>query len=159
MKQASLEAQERLYEIDNDIATPIKLGKRTFYVKDVKQSVSNRISLLNVRREKLLGKEGMEEAATTANSEISSKILSLAILGTPKKIRMFHWFLWRYIYNSFTYKEATEAVSSIYGKLQLGFFFQSLVYIEEMNSLTKKLTKVEANLYRQEQHSGQKQTS
>lgn len=160
MKEANLDAQEQLYNIDNDVPTPIKMGKRVFMVKDLKQSIANRISLLNVKREKLLSLDGSNiESSTKENGKITSKVLSLAICGNPIKAFFLHAFLWRYIYHSFSYKETSEALYGIFSKLQLGFFFQNLALIEEMNTLTKKLTQKEAKLYRQELQSEQKQTS
>lgn len=158
MKQASLSAQKEQYNIDTDTPFSVKLGRLKFKLRYLKQATANRISLEDVSRKELIGKD--VKASLMANGRITAKVISLAILATPIKIKLFHWLLWRYIYNYYSVEEAHLALATIMGKLlQISFFFQSLALIEDMNQLTMKMTEVEAKSYQVELESALKRTS
>lgn len=159
MKEASPKAQEQQYNIDNDIPTPIKLGKRTFMVKDLKQYVSSKISVLIAKKNGLIQEDGDVILKLNKINTLSAKVLSMAILGSNWKIFFFHQFLWRYIHHNCTEKEINIALGGITEKLQLGFFLQNMIYVESLNQMRIHLTKEEALSYQAELISGKKQTS
>lgn len=151
-------AQELQYNINNDIATPIKLGKRTFKVKYLKEWTANTISVLIAKKNITIKGDNTMESLAAVNS-LPSKVLSMAILGTRWKIFFFHAIFWRYIRDNFTPKEISEALEAITEKMQLAFFLRSMVLIESMNQLKIQLTKEEALSYQAELVSGRRQTS
>jgi len=151
-------AQELQYNIDNDIPTSVKLGKKTFKVRDLKSWTGSKLSVLIAKKNQLLGEENTVDTLKAVNN-LSSKVLSISILGSKWRVLFLHWFFWRYIRDNFTEKEIGEALTQIVDKLQLGFFLQNIVLIESLNQLRIHLTKEEALSYQAEQLSGKKRTS
>jgi hypothetical protein len=161
MKEATPEAQEQLYNIDKDIATPIKLGKRTFKVRDLKQWAADKFSLYVVKKNAALAGDDPTKTIQSMerNGKTPSKALAVAILGDRWKILLFHWAFWRYLYWNFTSEQVFYALSGITKKLQLGFFLHNMVLLESMNQLKVKLTQQEAQSLQAELRSESKQTS
>lgn len=157
MKTVSPKAQELLYNINEDIPTEIKLGKRVYKVRDLKQSVANRISLLIVKKNAYFNTDNSEEALEYLGN-MSSKAVSMAILGSVIKVKLFHWFFWRYIYHTCTEKEINAALMAVIDRLNLGFFLQNIICLETMNQMKMTLTKKEALSYQAELFSDKKPT-
>lgn len=159
MKEVSPKIQEQQYNIDYDIPTPIKLGKRTFMVKDLKQYVGSKISVLIAKKNGMI-QDGSNIIFNLGKiNTLSAKVLSMAILGSRLKIALFHWIMWRYIHYNCTEKDISIALGGITDKLQLGFFLQNIIFVESMNQMRIHLTKEEALSYQAEQISVKKQTS
>ena len=90
MKEVSPKIQEQQYNIDYDIPTPIKLGKRTFMVKDLKQYVGSKISVLIAKKNGMI-QDGSNIILNLGKiNTLSAKVLSMAILGSRLKIALFH---------------------------------------------------------------------
>lgn len=144
-------AQRKQYEIANDIPFEVKLGKKTYKCRYLKEWTSGKISYLIAQYEPnpKADAKGMIKIMAH-NNTLASKCTSLLILGSYWKIKLFHWWLWRKIYRNSTGKELTEALTTVYEALDLSFFFQNMILLEQMNTLKKRLTKIELKQLSQE---------
>lgn len=145
IKQPSAEAQRKQYELSNDKPFVVKIaGGRKFRCRYLKEWTAGKISYLIVQRDPNPKAEAKEMIALMAkNNTIASKCVSLLILEKPWKIRLFHWYFWRWIYRRSVARELSEALLVVYEALDLQFFFQNMTLIVEMNTLKKRMTKTE----------------
>ncbi|MFR9165952.1 MAG: hypothetical protein ACLVKO_06950 [Dysgonomonas sp.] len=161
-QDANAEMQKKQYEIDNDMPFSLKLGKHTYKVPYLKDWVGNRISYEIAKKNEVLAEDNDPKAvihSMKVTGDLPAKVISLAILGSWIKIKLFHWFFWRYITVTTTKSEQKLALEQIVDSLELSVFFYNIISIENMNQLKMKLTKVEASQYRAELLSGSRQTS
>ena len=162
IKEASAEMQKKQFEIDSDIPFNVKLGKKTYKVKHLKEWVGRRFSYEIAKKNSLLKSESENYDQLKSLNEVGSlpsKCLSIAILNNWIKIKLFHWIFWRYISIRHTQSEINKAINDISGALELEVFFYNIASLENLNQLRIKMTQVEALQYRQEQVLAQKQTS
>ena len=160
MKNPSFEAQRKQYEIKEDIPFIITIAKKQFKCRYLKEWTSGKISYLIVQREPNPMADAKEMLALMAkNNTISSKCVALLTLETPLKIKLFYWWRWRWIYRNATARELSEALSTVMEALDLSFFFQNMILVEAMNTLKKRLTKVELKQLSAELQSERSQAS
>lgn len=160
--EASPEAQKQQYEIDQDQPFKVRLGKRIYKVRYMKDWVGKRLSYEIAKKNTFLSTDGDNIKQLEAIREVGSlpaKILSIAILNSWIKIKIFHWFFWRYISLTCTQSDINKAIKTIGSALELDVFFYNIVSIENLNLLRMKLTQVEAQQYHQELQSELKATS
>jgi hypothetical protein len=159
-KEASAEAQKQLYEIDKDIASELKLGGRTFRVKNIKSNISDKISYMTAKKNLLLEMEDNKVLLKIdTNNKLPAKVLALTICGIYWKVWFVYPFLWRWIRSNCTNEEIFSGLSHVSEKLQLGFFFHNMLLIENLNNLRIQMTKKEALVLQAERQSETKQTS
>jgi hypothetical protein len=144
-RTVSAKAQRKQYEISKDIPFVVSVaGGKKFKCRYLKEWTAGKISYLIVQRDPNPKAEAKEMIALMAkNNTISSKCVSLLILEKPWKIRLFHWYFWRWIYRRSVARELSEALLVVYEALDLQFFFQNMTLIVEMNTLKKRMTKTE----------------
>ena len=126
IKDASPEMQQKQYEIDTDKQFKVKLGKRTYRVRNLKEWVGKRFSYEIAKKNSLLNSESDNYDQLKALNEIGSlpsKCLSIAILNNWIKIGLFHWIFWRYISITCTQSEINQAINGISKALELEVFF------------------------------------
>ena len=161
MKQASAEAQVKLGELDLGKKFTINIGKKKFKVGHVSEWCSTEISILIAKKNINLESDKPEDVIKKLkyNGSLTSKCLSIAILGNVIKVKLFHWILWRYLNWFKSSQETYNGWEAVVESLNLPFSFQSLLLLEQTNAMKMKMTKMEAELYRQELLSESKQTS
>lgn len=162
-KEASPSAQKKQYEIDTDIPFEVKLGKKTYKVKYLKDWVGRRLSYEIAKKNSLLISDNDDDVSKMKSlksvGSLPAKVMSIAILNNWIKITLFHWIFWRYISLTCSQSDINKAMNDIVGALELDVFFLNMISLENLNQLRMKLTQVEALQYRQELASAQKQTS
>jgi hypothetical protein len=133
----------------------VQLGRRTYHCRYLKEWVSGRISYLIADSEPNPEADAREMLRLMRkNNTKTSKCVSLLILGSFWKIILFHWLFWRLIYIRRTGRELNEALVTVYEAMDLSFFFQNTVLLDQMNTLRKRMTKTELKQLSQELQSG-----
>lgn len=156
----SKSAQLRQHEIANDIPFMVTLGKKTYPCRYLKEWTSGKISYLIADVDPEPKADAKEMIALMAKrNTLASKCVSMLILGSYWKIKLFHWYFWRSIYRNNTGRELTEALTTVYEALDLSFFFQNSILLDQMNTLRKRLTKTELKQLSQELQSEKKLVS
>jgi len=159
-KQAK--AQQLQHEIDNNLPFDVKVGNKTFKVKYLTSYCSSRFSYeISKKLERLSDGTDITKVlkCVAENATLAPKCLSIVILGSYIKIKLFHWIFWRWLHFTKTNRELYIALESCFTPLDLGFFLTVSELLENMNYLTMKMTKAEAKLIRQELKSEANQTS
>lgn len=137
-------AQLRQHEIKEDIPFIVTLGKKQYKCRYLKEWTSGKISYLIAQREPNPTADAKEMIKLMAkNNTLAAKCTSMLILGSYWKIKLFHWYFWRSIYRNSTAHELTDALTIIYQALDLSFFFQNMILLDQMNMLKMRLTKTE----------------
>lgn len=137
-------AQLLQHEIREDIPFVVTLGKKQYKCRYLKEWVSGKISYLIAQRDPNPTADAKEMIKLMAkNNTLASKCISMLILGSYWKINLFHWYFWRSIYRNRTSRELTDALTVVYEALDLSFFFQNTILLDQMNMLKKRLTKTE----------------
>jgi len=140
----SKSAQLRQHEIKEDIPFVVTLGRKSYKCRYLKEWTSGKISYLIAQREPNPTADAKEMIALMAkNNTLAAKCTSMLILGSYWKIKLFHWYFWRKLYRNSAARELTEALSTVYEALDLSFFFQNMILLDQMNMLKKRLTKTE----------------
>jgi len=144
-KSLSPEAQKKQYEISKDVPFIITVANgRKFNCRYMKEWTAGKISYLIAQRDPNPKAEAREMIELMAkNNTIASKCVSMLILEKPWKIKLFHWYFWRWIYRKSIVRELSTALLTVYEALDLSFFFQNMQLIVEMNTLKKRLTRTE----------------
>lgn len=138
------QAQQKQYEIANDIPFEIILNGKKYKCRYLKEWTAGKISYLIAQREPNPNADAQEMISLMAkNNTIASKCIALMILEKPWKVKLFYPWFWRKIYKTCTSRELTQALTTVYEALDLSFFLQSMMLVSEMNMLKKKLTKTE----------------
>lgn len=143
--QPSAAAQLKQHEISNDIPFTVTVaGGKVFNCRYLKEWTAGKISYLITQRDPNPKADSKEMIALMAkNNTIASKCVSMLILEKPWKVKLFHWYFWRWIYRKSIASEMSEALLTVYKALDLQFFFQNMTLIVEMNTLKKRMTKTE----------------
>lgn len=140
----SKSAQLRQYEIKEDIPFVVTLGRKQYKCRYLKEWTSGKISYLIAQREPNPTADAKEMIALMAkNNTLAAKCTSMLILGSYWKIKLLHWYFWRKLYRNSTAHELTDALTVVYEALDLSFFFQNMILLDQMNMLKKRLTKTE----------------
>jgi hypothetical protein len=140
----SAAAQRKQHEIKEDIPFVVTLMGREYKCRYLKEWTAGKISYLIAQREPnpTADVSAMVDLMKK-NNTIASKCVSMLILGSYWKIRLLHWWFWRKLYRNCIGRELTVALTTVYEALDLSFFFQNMILIEQMNILKKKMTKIE----------------
>lgn len=140
----SKSAQLRQHEIKEDIPFVVTLGRKQYKCRYLKEWTSGKISYLIAQREPNPTADAKEMIALMAkNNTLAAKCTSMLILGSYWKIKLLHWYFWRKLYRNSTAHELTDALTVVYEALDLSFFFQNMILLDQMNMLKKRLTKTE----------------
>lgn len=140
----SKSAQLRQHEIKEDIPFEVKLGRKVYKCRYLKEWASGKISYMiaDADPEHEPDAKAMIRLMAKKNT-LASKCVSMLILGSYWKIKLFHWYFWRSIYRNHEARELTDALTTVYEALDLSFFFQNMILLDQMNMLKKRLTKTE----------------
>jgi len=156
----SPQAQLKQAAIRYDRPFPVTLGKKTYHCRYLKEWVSGQISYLIADSEPNPKADAKEMIKLMAKKNTTpSKAISLLILGSYWKVKLFHWYFWRSIYRNHTGRELSEALTQVYEALDLSFFFQNTILLDQMNTLKKRMTKIELKQLSAELQSEKSQVS
>ena len=140
----SAAAQRKQHEIKEDIPFVVTLMGREYKCRYLKEWVAGKISYEIVKSGANPIADAKELIKIMADQKaLASKCIAMMILEKPWKIEWFHWWFWRKIYRNNSARDLTEALTKVYAALDLSFFFQNMILLDQMNILTKKMTKTE----------------
>jgi hypothetical protein len=155
MNFTSKEGQLKQHEIRYDVPFEVYLGSKKYHCRYLKEWVSGQISYLIAKCDPTQSAEVKDVINLMVNrNTLSAKCISMLILGSYWKIKLFHWYFWRYIYRNYSSRELTNALTQVYEALDLSFFFQNSILLDQMNTLRRRMTKTELKQLSQELQSG-----
>jgi hypothetical protein len=152
--------QKRQYDLKHDKPFKVNVGKRSYKCKYLKTWTSDQIASIIVLSDVSPHGDMKETVRFISKSgTMAPKMISMLILGSYLKIKLFHWILWRYIYITCTPRDYSNGLSEIMEAMDMGSFFLNIRLAEAMNTLRMQMTQEEARSFQAELQSEKKQPS
>lgn len=143
-KEASLFAQSWLGGLLLKKKTKIEVGGRTYRIPQLYKYTNWRISNYLVQQKITDSNLESNIAIMRDNEKIHCKVIACGLLAGYWKIKLFEWIYWRILFIRLTEEHSSKLLSAIVEKMDVGFFFQTTKIAEKLNSLLRKMTKIEA---------------
>lgn len=152
--------QKKQYDIKYDRPFTVNVGKRTYRCKYLKTWTADKIASIIVCSDVSPHGDMKDTIKFISKSgTMAPKMISMLILGSYIKIKLFHWIFWRYIYITCTPKDYSNGLSEIMEAMDMGSFFLNIRLAEAMNTLRKQMTQEEARSYQAGLQSAKEQPS
>ena len=134
-----LEIREKLQELEENEKLTFQLGKRTYKIARLGQWTSRKINRLVFDIQKARSEEDIRES--DEDRLLVPKVISLAILKYPWKIRLFHWYLWRKLDRKYSQQDFLPIISKIIDNSDMAFFSKNLVSLHMAAMMETEITK------------------
>lgn len=142
-RQPTDDEQRELNAVIENEATEVKVRNKTYKVKGLHKETMRKMTdvMLNCNEE----------------SQVSSKCAALIILNGFFKIKLFYWFLWRWVHYVMQYSDEELATLIEEGKKKVPVqaYYQNTILLIGMKDTMVAMTRKEAERIRQELLSGQ----
>lgn len=144
--------------MDNDKIV-IQIGKRKFKAKRLTNWASGKITKLILKGELLLSEDKKQTMVSfNENRTLAPKCLSLAILGSWWRVKLFHWVFWRYLHYNFTQEQYSPAINKVLDFSDVKFFFLNTASLQGSVEVEEKMTSQTTKSIIQSQNLGQQTT-
>jgi len=142
-KEPELEEQRELNAVAENEATEVRVRNKTYRVKYMRNDTIRKITDIML--------------AKGDDSKVSSKCAAAMVLNGFFKIRLFHWFLWRWFYYIQQYMEYELHPLIEVGKKKVRAedYYLNTIFLIGMKDTMIAMTREEAERFRQELSSGQ----
>lgn len=142
----------QLDDLDIDRPVIITAGKKTYKVKRMKNAIAERFDRYIAEAE-VEYSDDMDKMLVNMNKnrKLIPKCLSLIILGSFFKVKLFHWFYWRYLHIFKSQEEMAAILAPAFKMNDVGFFFQNMASLQANCRIIKRMTKTNTFNIAQEQ--------
>ena len=134
-----LEIREKLQELEENEKLTFQLGKKTYKIARLGQWTSRKINRLVFDIQKARSEEDIRES--DEDRLLIPKVISLAILKYPWKIRLFHWYLWRKLDRKYSQEDFLPIISKIIDNSDMAFFSKNLASLHMAAMMETEITK------------------
>lgn len=134
-----LEIREKLQELEENEKLSFQLGKKTYKIARLGQWTSRKINRLVFNIQKVRSEENIRES--DEDRLLVPKVISLAILKYPWKIRLFHWYLWRKLDRKYSQEDFLPIISKIIDNSDMAFFSKNLASLHMAAMMETEITK------------------
>lgn len=134
-----LEIREKLQELEENEKLTFQLGKKTYKIARLGQWTSRKINRLIFDIQKARSEEDIRES--DEDRLLVPKVISLAILKYPWKIRLFHWYLWRKLDRKYSQQDFLPIISKIIDNSDMAFFSKNLASLHMAAMMETEITK------------------
>lgn len=134
-----LEIREKLQELEENEKLTFQLGKKTYKIARLGQWTSMRINRLIFELQKKRSEEDIRESDD--DRLLVPKVISLAILKYPWRIRLFHWYLWRKLNRKYSQQDFLPVISKIIDNSDMAFFSKNLASLHMAAMMETEITK------------------
>lgn len=152
----------RLIEIEKNEPRVIKLGGKTYKLKPMTNAVSEMADrYIASRSVELKEAESGKELIVnmSKNRTVIPKYISLLMLHSWLKVKLFHWIHWRYLHAHYPLSTMFELYKEFMNLNDVGDFFQFTASLQENNRLIKRMSETNTQIIRQEHKSDQETPS
>lgn len=136
-----LEINQKLQELEDNEKLTFKLGQRKYKIARLCNWTSRKINRLIFK----LQQQKLETAQDVLDSDsdrvLMPKIISIAILRRPWKIRLFHWYLWRRLDKKYNQRDYEQIISVIINNSDMAFFSKNLASLHMAAMMETEMTK------------------
>lgn len=156
MTEKIADINEKLRQLEDNEKLTFTLGRKKYRIARLCNWTSRRINkyIFALQRKKL---ETPEDVINSDDDRILiPKIISIAILRRPWKIRMFHWYLWRRLDKKYDQSQFEKVISVIINNSDMAFFSKNLASLHmaammETEMTKETITSIEARLKSQQE--------
>lgn len=134
-----LEIREKLQELEENEKLTFQLGKKTYKIARLGQWTSRKINRLVFDIQKARSEEDIRES--DEDRLLVPKVISLAILKYPWKIKLFHWYLWRKLDRKYSQQDFLPIISKIIDNSDMAFFSKNLASLHMAAMMETEITK------------------
>lgn len=140
MKDIS-DINRKLQELEDNEKLTFVLGKKTYRIARLNNWTSRRINRLIFRLQDKRIDTARDVMGSDADRVLIPKIISLAILRRPWKIKLFHWYLWRRLDKKYNQADFHSIISVIINNSDMNFFSKNLVSLHMAAMMETEITK------------------
>lgn len=154
-----LKAKKIEQDLIDDVGIYIYLGTKRKKVKRLKNWAAAKITRLILEGELMLS-DDKKTTLTSFNENrlLVPKCLSLAILGSWWKIKLFYWIYWRYLNIKYTQEDFNQAIKDVLNFSDISFFFHNMAFLQSLVEAEKEMTSQSTKSIIQKQESERKMT-
>lgn len=134
-----LEIREKLQELEENEKLTFQLGKKTYKIARLSQWTSRKINRLVFQLQKARSEDDIRES--DEDRLLVAKVISLAILKYPWKIKLFHWYLWRKLDRKYSQQDFLPIISKIIDNSDMAFFSKNLASLHMAAMMETEITK------------------
>ena len=134
-----LEIREKLQELEENEKLSFQLGKKTYKIARLGQWTSRKINRLVFDIQRARSEEDIRES--DEDRLLVPKVISLAILKYPWKIKLFHWYLWRKLDRKYRQQDFLPIISKIIDNSDMAFFSKNLASLHMAAMMETEITK------------------
>ena len=134
-----LEIREKLQELEENEKLSFQLGKKTYKIARLGQWTSRKINRLVFQLQKARSEDDIRES--DEDRLLVAKVISLAILKYPWKIKLFHWCLWRKLDRKYSQQDFLPIISKIIDNSDMAFFSKNLASLHMAAMMETEITK------------------
>lgn len=136
-----LEINKKLQELEDNEKLTFQLGRKKYKIARLCNWTSRKINRLIFK----LQQQKLETAQDVLDSDsdrvLMPKIISIAILRRPWKIRLFHWYLWRRLDKKYDQRDYEQIISVIINNSDMAFFSKNLASLHMAAMMETEMTK------------------
>lgn len=134
-----LEIREKLQELEENEKLSFQLGKKTYKIARLSQWTSRKINRLVFQLQKARSEDDIR--GSDEDRLLVAKVISLAILKYPWKIKLFHWYLWRKLDRKYSQQDFLPIISKIIDNSDMAFFSKNLASLHMAAMMETEITK------------------
>lgn len=134
-----MELRDQLQQLEQNEKLSFQLGKKTYKIARLGQWTSMRINRLIFELQKKRSEEDIRESDD--DRLLVPKVISLAILKYPWRIRLFHWYLWRKLNRKYSQQDFLPIISKIIDNSDMAFFSKNLASLHMAAMMETEITK------------------
>ena len=137
--EKTLELKDQLQQLEENERLSFQLGKKTYKIARLSNWTSRKINRLIFALQKDRAELDIRES--DADRLLVPKVISLAILKYPWKIKLFHWYLWRKLDKKYSQQDFLPIISKIIDNSDMAFFSKNLASLHMAAMMETEMTK------------------
>lgn len=161
MNKETVKQEKKQYDIKYDRPFKVTVGKKIYRCNYLKTWVADRIAKEIVKANVEPSSDMQETMEFISKSgSLAPKVISMLILGSWWKIKLFNRVFSWYVYRTCTPSQNADGLSEVLTAMDMSSFFLSIRLVEALNTMRMKATqKAAAALSQAEQQSAKTQHS
>lgn len=137
--EKTIELKDQLQQLEENERLSFQLGKKTYKIARLSNWTSRKINRLIFALQKDRAELDIRES--DADRLLVPKVISLAILKYPWKIKLFHWYLWRKLDKKYSQQDFLPIISKIIDNSDMAFFSKNLASLHMAAMMETEITK------------------
>ena len=137
--EKTIELKDQLQQLEENERLSFQLGKKTYKIARLSNWTSRKINRLIFALQKDRAELDIRES--DADRLLVPKVVSLAILKYPWKVKLFHWYLWRKLDKKYSQQDFLPIISKIIDNSDMAFFSKNLASLHMAAMMETEITK------------------